>query len=67
MAAQLTGKDSGVIVKKLDFEIEMLKESGGKYIISAVKIDPANNTWLVLKKTFDNQESFWKIYLYELI
>jgi hypothetical protein len=67
MASQLIGKDSAKVIKKLDFDVGAIKELGGKYIISSVLIDPANNPSFILKKTFDNEESFWKIYLYEVI
>jgi hypothetical protein len=66
-ASQLIGKDSAKVIKKLDFDVGAIKELGGKYILSAAQIDPSNNPSFVLKKTFSHNDSFWKIYLYEVI
>jgi hypothetical protein len=39
---------------------------GGQFIFSAVPILNAEENGLELKKTFDQKDSAWKIYLYQV-
>jgi len=54
-------------IEKLDFNFSKLKEIGGKYILSKASINPKYNPRLKYLKTFSDKNSFWEIYLYEII
>ncbi|WP_336787220.1 DUF6044 family protein [Paenibacillus sp. MMO-177] len=58
-------KDSTVQIHHLELNMDVFKDMGGRYLISAVPIINANEDGLQLLKTFDNANSAWKIYLYE--
>jgi hypothetical protein len=58
-------KDSTVEIHHLDLNMDAFKEMGGRYIFSSVPILNADEDGLLLKHTFDNPESAWKIYLYQ--
>ncbi|MET3195047.1 DUF6044 family protein [Gottfriedia sp. OAE603] len=60
-------KDSNIEVKNLQLNTRVFKNMGGKYIFSAVPIKNASQNGMKLMKTFDDQQSAWKIYLYEVI
>jgi hypothetical protein len=60
-------KHDKILIKNLNFDFDILKKMGGKYLISTVLIDTINNRRVVFKKSFEHQNSFWKIYLYEVI
>jgi len=60
-------KDSNKEVKNLQLNTKVFKNMGGKYIFSAVPIKNAIQNGMKLMKTFDDQQSAWKIYLYEVI
>jgi hypothetical protein len=59
-------KDSDIQIEKLDIDTAQLKEMGGKYIFSALEIDNAKDIDLKLLKVFTDDDSAWKIYLYEV-
>jgi hypothetical protein len=54
-------------VEQLNFDLDAFKKMGGEYIISAVEINPNNNPEYILQKTFESKDSFWKIYLYQIL
>ncbi len=54
------------VVQHLDFDFEQIKRMGGEYIISSAEIDTVNNNALKLSGVFSNDESHWRIYLYEV-
>lgn len=54
------------IVKHLNLNTRALKQMGGTYIFSAVKIANAKENGLNLLRSFENQTSPWKIYLYRV-
>jgi hypothetical protein len=54
-------------LKNLDFNTQVMKELGGKYIISAVKIDTKTDPEYKFLKKFQDKESAWDIYLYEIL
>lgn len=55
-------------IQHLKFNYDVIKELGGQYILSAVKINTVNNPRLKLLKIFDNYgTSHWTVYLYEVI
>lgn len=63
----LTNVNDYPTIEHLDFNYDALKEMGGEYIISAAEIDTEKNQQLVLLNKFDDyQDSYWKIYLYEV-
>ena len=60
----VSGND--IELKNLDFNTKAMKDLGGKYIISAVKIDTQTDPEYKLLKKFQHKESAWDIYLYEI-
>lgn len=60
-------KDSNKEINNLQLNTKMFKKMGGKYIFSAVPINNATQNGMKLMNTFDDQQSAWKIYLYEVI
>ena len=59
-------KDSKVKLDHLEINTNVLKKMGGQYIFSAVPILNADENGLVFKKTFEQRDSAWKIYLYQV-
>lgn len=60
-------KDSKKKVHNLQLNTKVMKNMGGQYIFSAVPILNAKQNGMKLLKTFDDQQSAWRIYLYEVI
>jgi len=60
-------KNNRIIIKSLDFDFDALKILGDRFIISTVLIDPTYNKRVMLRKSFEHRDSFWKIYLYEVL
>lgn len=58
---------NSIVLKNLDFNTQAMKDLGGKYIISAVKIDTKTDPEYKFLKKFQNKESAWDIYLYEIL
>lgn len=54
-------------IQKLDFDFELLKKMGCKFIFSRLEINTNNNSKIKLLKVFEKNKSYWQIYLYELI
>jgi hypothetical protein len=59
-------KNSKVRIKELKLNTRVFKSMGGQYILSAVPILNAAENKLVFKKAFNQKDSAWKIYLYEV-
>jgi hypothetical protein len=59
-------KDSNVKIHHLQLNINEFKKLGGEYIFAAVPIENASSNGLLLKKVFNNKNSAWRIYLYEV-
>lgn len=59
-------KDQAVKVANLDLGIAALKEMGGEYILSAVEILNYQENDLQLLNVFENEESPWRVYLYQV-
>lgn len=53
-------------ITKLDINKSVFRDMGGRFIVSAVKINEETNPGILLKKKFINAESAWDIYLYEV-
>ena len=62
----MTLLSNNISIKKLDINIDQLKKMDCKYIFSAVEIKKISNEIRFLKK-FEDIESIYKIYLYEII
>lgn len=60
-------KNSKKRLKNLELNIEPFKEMGGKYILSAIPIDNAEENQLRLNEIFTHKDAAWKIYLYEAL
>jgi hypothetical protein len=54
-------------IEHLDYNFDALKNLGGKFIISSAEINSEKNSRLKLLKIFINQNSYWQIYLYEIL
>jgi hypothetical protein len=54
-------------IKNLDLNTTALKQMGGEYVFSAVKIENASQTHLKLLHVFDQKEAYWRIYLYKVM
>ena len=60
-------KDSKRHLKHLQLNTEVFKEMGGRYILSALPIDNAEENHLSLDRVFVSKTSAWKIYLYKTL
>ena len=60
-------KNSKKRLKNLELNIDVFKEMGGSYILSAVPIDHAIRNQLTLVNVFEARQSVWKIYLYRAL
>ena len=60
-------KDAGIKIEKLDLDTEQLKKMGGQYVFSALEIENAADISLKFRKVFEDNQSAWKIYLYEVL
>ncbi|MBV7505769.1 hypothetical protein KW850_10935 [Bacillus sp. sid0103] len=59
-------KDSKTKIHDLQLNMTVFKQMGGQFILSALPIMNEEKNGLVLKKTFDQKDSAWKIYLYQV-
>jgi len=59
-------KRSERVIKDLDLNTEQFKKMGGEYILSAVPILNAEENGLALEKVFEDDDSWWRIYLYRV-
>jgi hypothetical protein len=53
-------------IEHLDFNYDAFKNLGGDYIISSVEVDTIINDRVKLLQTFNKDNGFWKIRLYEV-
>lgn len=60
-------KNSKKRLKNLELNTEAFKELGGKYILSAVPIENAEENSLQLEEIFVDKNSAWKIHLYKAL
>lgn len=61
----LFGKSSGRSVSHLQINADALRALGGQYVISAVPIRNPTENRLRLARTFDDPESYWRVWLYK--
>lgn len=59
-------KNNSIELPHLDFDIKMIKQLNGKYILSAVRLNEALNPDFLFLKKFSNADSAWDIYLYKI-
>ncbi|WP_051348534.1 DUF6044 family protein [Peribacillus kribbensis] len=59
-------KDSKKKIRHLQLDTEAFKKLGGRYFLSSVPILNAEDIHLDLLRTFNDKNSAWKIYLYEV-
>lgn len=59
----IISKNDKYFFNHLDINFDVLKEMGCEYIISAI---PISNENMILLNTFENEDSYWKIYLYKI-
>ena len=62
----MVGKYDTISVKSLDIDVPVLQEMGAAYIFSAVEIQNANQLNLSMEKVFEDENSYWRIYLYKI-
>jgi hypothetical protein len=60
-------KNSTKQIKHLQLNTAVLKQMGGKYILSAVPIMNFKENHLAFEKSFESKDSYWKIYLYKVL
>ena len=58
-------KDRSSPITNLEFNTKAFKEIGGKYIISTVEIKNYEDNDLEFMRTFENDKSPWKVWLYK--
>ena len=62
----LFGKTSSRTVNNLQIDTKALTDLGGQYVMSAVSINNAPQNRLQFVRTFDEPESYWRIWLYRV-
>lgn len=67
MTNSMMTKDSDIKIEKLDIDTAQLKKMGGQYVFSALEIENAKDINLKLLKVFTDDQSAWKVYLYQII
>lgn len=60
-------KNNNIVLPRLDFNYNAIKQLNGQYIFSAVKLNEQENPLVHLEKKFTNSESAWDIYLYKIL
>lgn len=60
-------KTSRKVVRKLELNIDAFRRLGGRFVLSAVRIDNAAENGLALQRVFEHDRSAWRIHLYEAI
>lgn len=61
----LIPKDSGLSIKDFSMDVEALKRMGGGYIISAVPIEQYESSGLREVGSYESDDSFYKLWVYE--
>jgi hypothetical protein len=59
-------KHSKQTIKNLSLNTKQLKKMGGQYILSALPIENAKDNNLSFEKSFETENGYWKVYLYEV-
>ena len=59
-------KNSDIVINRLDYDFNKLKDLGCKFILSTVEIDKVQNLNLVFQKKFEHANLPYSIYLYNI-
>lgn len=59
-------KDNDIKIEKLDLDSGQLKKMGGEYVFSALEIQNSQEIHLKLLKIFEDKDSAWRVYLYQV-
>jgi hypothetical protein len=59
-------KTRGQAVENLEIDTGVLKELGGRYILSAVPIKNFRAMDLTYERSFEDESAYWKIHLYRI-
>lgn len=62
----LWGQECNKMINRLMYDYTKLEKMNCRYIISAVPINPDNNPELEFLRAFENDDSYWKLYLYKI-
>jgi hypothetical protein len=62
----LNYKNNNIVLNNLEFDIQSFKDLNCQYILSSVKIDPANISYR-LHSVVKDEKSAWDIYVYSII
>ena len=57
---------SNVTIKKLQMDMNAFYELGGRYLLSAHKIEQSQMKNLIFLNKFEDKNTFWTIYLYQI-
>lgn len=57
-------KDSKKTIRNLELDTEKFYEMGGRYLLSSVRIENAEENGMTLVKVFEHPDSVWRIFLY---
>ncbi|HXH20202.1 MAG TPA: DUF6044 family protein [Chitinophagales bacterium] len=60
----IIGKKRHTVLNNFSINGDAFKKMGGRFIISAVEISKPENTGLKLLHVFENEEGWWRVYLY---
>jgi len=60
-------KDDNIKIRNLELSTKALKDMGGEYILSAAEITNYKDNNLKFLRSFEDDKSQWKIYLYEVV
>jgi len=67
MYNSMMDKNSTIKIEKLDLDTTQLKKMGGQYVFSALEIENAADIHLKFQRVFEDDQSAWKVYLYEVV
>ncbi|MEM1319915.1 MAG: DUF6044 family protein [Bacteroidota bacterium] len=63
----IIGKNDGRSISDFQLETAPLKALGAEYLFAALAIENAASQGLQLLKTFEEEKSYWKVYVYQII
>jgi hypothetical protein len=58
--------EKNITTESVDLNYTVMKELGVKFLISPYRVKEKDEEGLIYLKTFDNNDSFWQINLYQL-
>lgn len=63
----IIGKNQRIVLNNFEINTAAFKKMGGKYLFSAVQINGADKTGLKLLRVFEDNTSWWRVFVYEAI